>query len=152
MSSVSLPATNQRGRPRRAWRNRLFTLAMLFCMFVAFGTLVVLLIDTFVTGWPAISSQLLTGLPSTVPGEAGARPAETVMIGDTVYDIEMARAAGTRAVGVAWGYHEPAELLAALGFPGPAHVMARVPRQKRPDASRPRPASPTTASGREVAG
>jgi phosphate transport system permease protein len=75
VSSVSLPATVQGGRPRRAWRNRFFTVAMLFCMFVAFGTLIVLLVDTFVTGWPALSSQLLTGLPSTVPAEAGARPA-----------------------------------------------------------------------------
>jgi phosphate transport system permease protein len=75
MSSVSIPATIQGGRPRRAWRNRFFTVAMLFCMFVAFGTLIVLLVDTFVTGWPALSSQLLTGLPSTVPDEAGARPA-----------------------------------------------------------------------------
>jgi phosphate transport system permease protein len=48
---------------------------MLFSMFVAFGTLAVLLVDTLVTGWPALSSQLLTGLPSTVPDEAGARPA-----------------------------------------------------------------------------
>jgi len=45
--------------------------------------------------------------------EAGASPADTVMIGDTVYDVEMAVAAGTRAIGVAWGYHTPAELLAA---------------------------------------
>jgi phosphoglycolate phosphatase len=45
--------------------------------------------------------------------EAGAAPVRTVMIGDTVYDIEMARAAGCRAIGVAWGYHDPAELLAA---------------------------------------
>ncbi|MEO6040315.1 MAG: HAD-IA family hydrolase [Croceibacterium sp.] len=45
--------------------------------------------------------------------ETAARPADTVMIGDTVYDIEMARAAGVRALGVAWGYHEPEELLAA---------------------------------------
>jgi phosphate transport system permease protein len=65
-------ATTRRGR---AWKNRLFKLAMLFCMFVAFGTLAVLLVDTFVTGWPALSEQLLTGLPSTVPDEAGARPA-----------------------------------------------------------------------------
>ncbi len=35
------------------------------------------------------------------------------MIGDTVFDIEMAVAAGTRALGVAWGYHTPDELLAA---------------------------------------
>jgi phosphoglycolate phosphatase len=35
------------------------------------------------------------------------------MIGDTAYDIEMALAAGTRAIGVVWGYHAPGELLAA---------------------------------------
>lgn len=45
--------------------------------------------------------------------EAGAAPGEAVLVGDTVYDIAMARAAGVRAVGVAWGYHEPAELIEA---------------------------------------
>jgi len=45
--------------------------------------------------------------------EAGADPAQSVMIGDTTFDIDMARAADIRAVGVAWGYHEPSELLAA---------------------------------------
>jgi phosphoglycolate phosphatase len=35
------------------------------------------------------------------------------MIGDTAFDIAMARAAGCRAIGVAWGYHAPDELLAA---------------------------------------
>ena len=45
--------------------------------------------------------------------EAGALPGDTVMIGDTTYDIEMARAAGCRAIGVAWGYHAPEELIAA---------------------------------------
>jgi phosphoglycolate phosphatase len=45
--------------------------------------------------------------------EAFARPETTVMIGDTAYDIEMARAAGVRAIGVAWGYHAADELLAA---------------------------------------
>ena len=49
----------------------------------------------------------------TAMTDAGARPADTVMIGDTVYDIEMAGAAGARAIGVAWGYHRPEELLAA---------------------------------------
>ncbi|GMM93345.1 HAD family hydrolase [Qipengyuania sp. MTN3-11] len=42
--------------------------------------------------------------------EAGASPGEAVMVGDTVFDIAMARAAGVRAIGVAWGYHEPDEL------------------------------------------
>ncbi len=42
--------------------------------------------------------------------ETGARPAHTVMIGDTVYDVEMARNAGVAAIGVSWGYHSAAEL------------------------------------------
>ncbi|RYY34318.1 MAG: HAD family hydrolase, partial [Sphingomonadales bacterium] len=45
--------------------------------------------------------------------EAGAAPETSVMIGDTSFDIEMARAANVHAVGVAWGYHTPHDLLAA---------------------------------------
>ena len=45
--------------------------------------------------------------------EAMAAPERTVMIGDTAYDIEMARTAGVRALGVSWGYHTPDELMAA---------------------------------------
>lgn len=37
--------------------------------------------------------------------EAGAAPATTAMIGDTSYDMMMAKAAGCAAIGVAWGYH-----------------------------------------------
>jgi len=44
--------------------------------------------------------------------EAGAAAADTVMIGDTSFDIAMAHNAGVRAIGVAWGYHEAAELFA----------------------------------------
>lgn len=44
--------------------------------------------------------------------EAGAAPDSTMMIGDTAFDIAMARAAEVTAVGVAWGYHATAELLA----------------------------------------
>ena len=43
----------------------------------------------------------------------GAKPGETAMIGDTSYDIAMARAAGVRAIGVSWGYHPPHDLTAA---------------------------------------
>jgi phosphoglycolate phosphatase len=46
-------------------------------------------------------------------GETLARPQASVMIGDTVYDMEAARAAGMRAIGVDWGYHDADELLAA---------------------------------------
>jgi phosphoglycolate phosphatase len=45
--------------------------------------------------------------------EAGAAAHEAVMIGDTSFDIAIARAAGVRAIGVEWGYHAAAELLAA---------------------------------------
>lgn len=44
---------------------------------------------------------------------AGARPEQAAMVGDSVYDMQMARAAGVRAVGVSWGYHTPAALVAA---------------------------------------
>ncbi len=43
--------------------------------------------------------------------DAGADPAESMMIGDTSYDMLMAKAAGVSAVGVAWGYHSAEELL-----------------------------------------
>ena len=36
--------------------------------------------------------------------ETGVAPGRAVMVGDTRYDIEMARAAGVRSVGVRWGY------------------------------------------------
>lgn len=45
--------------------------------------------------------------------EAGAGPATTVMIGDTSFDMAMAVNAGAHALGVAWGYHGPQELIAA---------------------------------------
>lgn len=54
--------------------------------------------------------------------DAGAEPATTVMIGDTSYDMAMARAAGATAIGVAWGYHSTAELEAAG-----AHYVAAQP-------------------------
>lgn len=45
--------------------------------------------------------------------EAGVGPEQTVMIGDTSFDMEMARAAGCFALGVTWGYHRPQHLRAA---------------------------------------
>jgi phosphoglycolate phosphatase len=45
--------------------------------------------------------------------DAGAAPGTTLMIGDTSFDMAMARAAGVTAIGVAWGYHDAQELLAA---------------------------------------
>jgi phosphoglycolate phosphatase len=53
--------------------------------------------------------------------EAGADAEVSMMIGDTSYDMAMAKAAGVRAVGVAWGYHSAEELAAA----GADHVARR---------------------------
>lgn len=54
----------------------------------------------------------------TAMAEVGATAPRTVMIGDTTYDIEMARAAGVGAIGVTWGYHAADDLRAAG-----AHVL-----------------------------
>jgi phosphoglycolate phosphatase len=43
--------------------------------------------------------------------EAGAEPCDTVMVGDTTFDMEMAAAAGVSSIGVAWGYHRVVELV-----------------------------------------
>lgn len=45
--------------------------------------------------------------------EAAVLPQDSVMIGDTSFDMAMARAVGVRALGVAWGYHSVEQLLAA---------------------------------------
>lgn len=45
--------------------------------------------------------------------EAGALPQEAVMIGDTSFDMLMAKSIGVAAIGVGWGYHGMAELIAS---------------------------------------
>ncbi len=42
--------------------------------------------------------------------ETGADPTRTVLVGDTTHDMLMAANAGTRGLGVEWGYHPPDEL------------------------------------------
>lgn len=51
--------------------------------------------------------------------EVGADAGDTVMVGDTAFDVEMAVRARTRAVGVTWGYHAPPALTQAG-----AHALA----------------------------
>ena len=53
------------------------------------------------------------GMMLRAMAETGAEPGDTVIIGDTTFDIEMGKAAGTKAIGVTWGHHDPNELLAA---------------------------------------
>jgi phosphoglycolate phosphatase len=63
---------------------------------------------------------------------AGAVPETTVMVGDTTFDMTMARAAGVAAIGVAWGYHEASDLheagaVAVLdAFDGLAGLVAKL--------------------------
>jgi phosphoglycolate phosphatase len=59
--------------------------------------------------------------------ETGAEPAETIMIGDTTFDVEMAVAAGVTALGVGWGYHPPEALRAAGAHSFVAHGIGLAP-------------------------
>ncbi|WP_410218811.1 HAD-IA family hydrolase [Paracoccus sp. (in: a-proteobacteria)] len=54
-------------------------------------------------------SMLLAAL-----AETGAKAGQAVMIGDTTFDMEMAKAAGLTGFGVTWGYH-PVEALSDAG-------------------------------------
>lgn len=59
-------------------------------------------------------AMLLAAMAAT-----GTSPEATMLIGDTTYDILMARAAGAMPVGVGWGNHAPHELEEA----GAVHVL-----------------------------
>jgi phosphoglycolate phosphatase len=54
------------------------------------------------------------GMVIAAMSEVGVAAIDTIMVGDTVFDMEMAHAAGVHAVGVAWGYH-PGKALRAAG-------------------------------------
>lgn len=58
--------------------------------------------------------------------EAGVEADDTVMIGDTTYDVLTARNAGTGAIGVTWGVH-PAEELHGAGAHHVADEMETLP-------------------------
>ncbi|WP_420409214.1 HAD-IA family hydrolase [Hoeflea sp.] len=52
--------------------------------------------------------------------EAGIGPEATIVIGDAIYDMQMAVSAGARGIGVSWGY-APVEALLAAGADRIAH-------------------------------
>jgi phosphoglycolate phosphatase len=62
------------------------------------------------------------GMTLSAIAEAGSSPQLSVVVGDTSYDMGMARAAGAGAIGAAWGYHEAEELREAG-----AHGVAESP-------------------------
>jgi phosphoglycolate phosphatase len=45
--------------------------------------------------------------------ETGMNAADAIVIGDAIYDMQMAKAAGARAIGVSWGYASVDDLIAA---------------------------------------
>lgn len=45
--------------------------------------------------------------------DTGVAAADTVMVGDTSFDMDMATSAGVHGIGVSWGYHPVADLTAA---------------------------------------
>jgi len=59
----------------RKARARIFQALMIFSLAVSMGVLIWLLISTFIDGIPALDSKLFTNPPSSLPEEAGARPA-----------------------------------------------------------------------------
>jgi phosphoglycolate phosphatase len=59
--------------------------------------------------------------------ETGASPSETCMIGDTTFDMQMARAAGATPIGVSWGYHP----VAAVREAGAALIVDSYPELGR---------------------
>lgn len=58
--------------------------------------------------------------------ECGVEPARVLMVGDTSFDIEMARNAGVLPIGVDWGYH-PSARLEAAGAMAVAENYAELP-------------------------
>jgi phosphoglycolate phosphatase len=58
--------------------------------------------------------------------QTGALASETVMIGDTTFDMETAVAAGVAGIGVSWGYH-PHEHLTEAGAVRIVHDYADLP-------------------------
>ena len=73
------------------------------------------LLDRFITIQTAddAPSKPDPGMVIAAMREVGAEPENTVVVGDTVFDIAMAHAAGASAIGVSWGYHTRDSLMAS---------------------------------------
>ena len=59
--------------------------------------------------------------------EVGVAPLDAIVVGDTTFDMDMARAAGSTGFGVAWGSHQSAQLIRS----GAKAVAADVPELRR---------------------
>ena len=75
------------------------------------------------------------GMALAAIAEAAVDPARTIVVGDTAFDMGMARAAGAAGIGAAWGYHEAREMLdagasAVAEAPGEVVGLARAMMEK----------------------
>jgi phosphoglycolate phosphatase len=71
--------------------------------------------------------------------ETGVERSDTVMVGDTSFDMEMALAAGVGAVGVDWGYHAADRLRSAGAHTivsDSTHLLGEIERQLERQAGR----------------
>ncbi len=73
------------------------------------------------------------GMLEQAMAETGADKGETVLIGDTVFDIEMALNAGVGAFGVSWGYHAADQLHAAGAHSVLDHLSELAPLLAQPE-------------------
>ncbi len=69
--------------------------------------------DVIVGSRPGINNDHKWQIVQSAVELCGSKPADTVLIGDTKYDVLGAARCGVACVGVAWGYAEPGELEAA---------------------------------------
>lgn len=63
----------------------------------------------------------------TCLAETGVDARDAVMVGDTSFDMEMARGAGVRGIGVSWGYHSDTALTEA----GAVQILRRFDEMPR---------------------
>lgn len=62
----------------------------------------------------------------TALSETGVDAVNAVMVGDTTFDMDMAKAAGVKAIGVSWGYHDAATLNADVLIDSFAELPAAI--------------------------
>ena len=87
-------------------------------------------------GWDRVFATIQTaddapskpdpGMLLVAMAETGIGPANSMMVGDTTFDMEMARAAGIRPIGVRWGYH-PVAALREAGAERVIEAMSELP-------------------------
>jgi phosphoglycolate phosphatase len=84
--------------------------------------------DLFVTLQTADSapSKPDPGMILQAMDAAGSSPSRTVMIGDSVHDMRMARAAGVGAIAVSWGF-QPVSMLVEAGAEHVASTVSDLP-------------------------